>query len=266
MRRKGDRQWTDEEYGYVQDTMKEPAAEVAAALGRSRDSVYNVRSKLRAGFVPTVIPWSEDEDQYLRDTRWLTAEKVAEHLNRTYGSVAKRRNVLFGKEGIEAAPVNKSPTSNGKRLLIAKTCPKCGLLLDAFWFLKTKSGGHAGMWTTYCRKCSGSGKRDDQGKARDRKHQSARLAVLQRLSLRHAERKGEEWTEADQRVLADPDLTVFEKSALTRRTYFATANAIERYGHKFSKPDIGDPKDSQWAIHLHPDVQRMLAVDGAMAA
>lgn len=266
MRRKGDRQWTDEEYGYVQDTMKEPAAEVAAALGRSAGSIYQARSKLRAGFVPTVIPWSEDEDQYLRDTRWLTAQKVAEHLNRTYTSVAKRRSVLFGKEGIEAAPPNKNPTANGKRRLIAKTCPKCGLLLDAYWFYKVKAGGRTGRWHTYCRKCGASGPRDEQSKVRERKRNNARLEVLQRLSLRHAERKGEEWTEADQRVLADPDLTMFEKSALTKRTFFATAAALARYGHN-SKPELGDPKDSQWVIQLHPDVQRLLEEKtGAMAA
>lgn len=254
--------WTDEEWGFIQDTMDRPRADVAAEMGRSLQAISAARRKLQRGYVPKKEYWSEDEDQYLRDTVGLSAEAVAYHLGRSYAAITHRRAYLTAKEGVTWGTPNKSPHKIGNRRLLAQTCPGCGLLLDAYWFLKYKTGGKQGMWKRSCRKCSGGPVTKEQANT----YRKERNSVLQRLSLRHADRKGEEWTDADQRILADPDLSVFEKSALTKRTYFGAVHAVRAFGHT-SKPEIGDPLDSRWLIRLHPDVQRLLEEKiGAMVA
>lgn len=257
------RPWTDEDWGFIQDTMHLTAKQVGDYIGRSEGAVWQARTRLRRGHVPVRLPWTEDEEQYLRDTPGLTVEQVAQHMARTPVAIALRRKLLTAREGIQWGNANKSPTQIGSRRLLAQTCPKCGLLLDAYWFLKYKSGGQRGIWKRACRKCTSSPTTKEQG----RKYPSnPREVVLQRMSQKHANRKGEQWTDADKRILADPNIGAFEKSLLTRRTYFATRQAATKFGYT-SRPEIGDPKDSQWLIQLHPDVQRLLAAEsGAIAA
>lgn len=69
---------------------------------------------------------------------------------------------------------------------------------------------------------------------------------MQNLTIANADRAGSEYTDTDFEVLANPDLTVFEKALKIHRTYRATVIACSRYGYE-SKHGLGEPTN-QWII------------------
>lgn len=68
------------------------------------------------------------------------------------------------------------------------------------------------------------------------------------MTLERAHKNGQPWTEADERILDDPELTtLLEKALRTSRSYYAVASYCDRRGY-ISKVGLGDAVAGQWRI------------------
>jgi len=246
------RAWTDEEYGLVASSDK-PIADLAAEMGRTRHAVQKVRNKLRAGWVPNRAPgWSEDEDALLLSTLRLPAKDVAASMGRTVSAVHQRRHSLKSAgEASGAFGGNVSPYKPGARPMLAKTCPECGLLLQAKWF---RQDGERKAWSRQCRRCFRAG-RGPEKSAADRVRSEASKYALQTMTLPGAVNHNKPWLEEDMKVLADPDMTRLEKALALQRTYHSVCNAVRKFDFP-SKVGLGDPERDQWMID-NPNADRV---------
>lgn len=246
------RRWTDEEVGFVADSEHLTAKEIGQALGRSEPSVWAIRKKIREGKV-VLAPWSDDDVDFVRATPHLTHHEVAKHLGKKPSTIRGIRQRLGRSEGLkfDAYEGNKNPHWIGKRQLLAKTCTKCGLLLDASWFVLRKTGGKS--WFAACLRCSphsrSDGNRSNEQKRRDSEASTQRQ---QAISLPHAVNHRQPWVGADDKVLADPDLTLLEKAIKLGRTYIGTRSRCHSAGFT-SKIGKGDPLNGVWVIE-NPNV------------
>lgn len=227
--------WTDHEIGLVQDFSLSPE-KAAQAAGRSVDAVKHMRRKIRAGWSPVREQWSADDEQFVLATPHLTAVEVAAALGRSLRSIEHRRAELKAK-GWAGVARNK-PWYVGKRRLLARTCPKCGLLLDSAFFQRKTA-----TWDTACARCKNRG-----GRPSERIYAPSKSPQrLQSLTKARATRHGQPWVDADDAVLEDPDLTVLEKALRLGRTYFATGERCRRKNFP-SKVGLGETAKGQWVI------------------
>lgn len=241
--------WADDEKDFLRENAGDlPVSEMALILNRSTRSVAAMLGGLTRA-------WTAEEDAYIRATANLTSRQVAERMTgRTYEAVRTRRQKL----GVSNGLTNKNPNRPGRRRLIAKTCPKCGLLLDASWFTRA----HYGNWVSTCSRC----KPDyHANKSQERQRRSGAdiqrefVAKQQALTLPTASNRGKEWTAKDDAVLADPDLTVLEKALRLRRTYVAVRGESHRRGYT-SRIGKGDPMKGRWVIDNPNDAALVKAV------
>ncbi|UFS59481.1 hypothetical protein [Subtercola endophyticus] len=252
--------WRDDEYGFMEEHPTWTAQQIAEELGRSLSSVNSKRAQLRKGWVPVVEKgdtWSSWEDEQILADPTATAGEIGARIDRSAKAVARRRFRLRHDSGIHvvfSAGLNRDPNSLGSRPLIAKTCRKCGLLLQAGWFrLNTKSGS----WTAVCGRCRD--RTHDRQNNSDRSKTMRRKSVekFQSLTLPGATNAGQPWSESEMLVLADPDLTVLQKALKCHRSYKATLVACSRFDFR-SKVGLGDPERDQWHID-NPNAPEMLA-------
>lgn len=248
------KQWTDKELGVLQDHPDWPVRRIAEELGRSEAAVRFQRSKVRSGWVPQFSVWAEDEDRIIRDTKHINPAEVARLLpGRSVDAVSRRRKVIAAVHGIRFSP-NYNPLHVGGRPLLARTCPDCGLLLQAFWFESNESRKAASKWRRKCSRCRHEPHKKNITKAQAAKFKAARESVLQRLRD-NAHRSGQPWTEADFGTLSDPDLSITEKAVLLHRSWDGTAKACKRRGLS-SKRGLGDPERDQWSLD-NPNADRI---------
>ena len=242
--------WSDEDFGYLQATVDLPAAQVAYEMGRSIGSIYNYRFKFRQGWVPSKPGsegWLPDEDAFILDNPNLLAPEISEHLGRTVSAINQRRKFLREtRADVPKFGCNVSPFAPGARPLLARTCPDCGRLLQAKWFQ-----GDAKGWCKTCKRCRQAAA-ESRGVFRskvegNKERKKARWKHLQRITMARAENSGKDWTEKDMEVLSDPDLTVFEKAILLKRSYSAVQIAANRRGFAH-RVGLGDPERDQWFI------------------
>jgi len=238
--------YSEDERGYVLDTLDLPLAQVAAHLGRTENAVSAMRSQVRSGHTPGRAPWSAAEDDTIRLGTKKTASALAKELpGRTEAAIKQRRKVIK----VQAETRHKNPHRPGNRSLLAKTCRKCGLLLPAGWF---RRGAKA--FAIDCKKC-------ESDTAFNRQRNSAGLddslsgKRRQAISLLTADRNKFEYTAEDEIVLADKELTVLEKAIVMRRSFFAVRAALFARGIKSSKV-LGDKEIDQWLID-NPNVDRI---------
>ena len=255
-------EWTDAEYGRVQETMERPAEVVAVELGKSRAAIYAARKRIRSGWTrKKAVLWTPEEDAVIRSGQYLTAAELAKRLpGRSKYSVDHRR-VAIGAPCIPAS--QKNPFNPGKRALIARTCRKCGLLLPARWF-----GIYKSTPKSDCRKCDAreavaySKLRYEKKPRPKQTHERKYARMAQALSLETATRWRQEYTEADHRVLADPSLTNLAKALLLKRSYSAAATQVTRNGYS-SFSGIGDPTRDMWSID-NPNASRVDEITAAL--
>lgn len=238
--------WTDEELGFVQDS-DWPAWRLAKELGRTPGAIRSMKHKLRHGWTPKrVFPteWSKAEDAFLFANQAMTAEEVAKHLDRTPYAIWHRRQTLKAAGVDVRMGRNWSPFYHGSRPVLAKTCTDCGYLLQASWFRAAN-----GAITSKCTRCSFAKYREP---TETNIGSTERLRLwkekAQALTLPQATNSGKEWTEADLKILAKPELSLLEKAFLLKRTYHATQGAASKHGF-LSQPTLGDPERDQWIIH-----------------
>lgn len=251
------RKWTDYEIGFIQDHDDWPVERIADELGRTVDSVRQKRTSVRRGWTPTENAWSAMEDDFLLANPRMSESDASSHLRRTPGAVGARRIVL-AKRGNAALGFGKNfaPSRVGARPLLAKTCPNCGLLLQAMWFNKNRVG-----YTRLCGRCVHRTRTTKQVVTdRQRRQHKEFVQKYQALTIAGASRNGQPWVESDFKVLQDPDMTAFQKALALHRTYKATARACQINGFK-SKVGLGDPERDQWIIE-NPNMARVEEISG----
>ena len=98
--------WTDDQLQYLREhSRSQPAAAIAAALGRTEGSVRQKRRSL--GLQSYHAGWTKAEEQFLQD-QWgvMSIPAIAKRLNRSVEAVVVRKNrlglgpVLFGGDYI----------------------------------------------------------------------------------------------------------------------------------------------------------------------
>lgn len=251
--------WTDNDLAYAADTTL-TAPDVAHITGHSVGSVRVMRHKLRQGWQPGRAMWSEDEDEFLRNAPNMTAEQIARQLGRSREAVTLRRHKIGCAPGTSQ---HAKPWVVDDRRLLAKTCPECGLLLGAEWFGRISfrvNNGAGERWGTYCSQCRQQkpAQKNRTYSKRQKKANSRRAVAthqrLQALTVPQATRGGQEWTERDFDVLADPNRTLLEKALTLKRTYIAVSRQAYTRGFK-SKVGLGDVSLGVWRI-LFPNATK----------
>jgi len=235
--------FTDEFWGMAQDTMDLPQKEAAAIMGIHWRQVSYMRTCIRRGKTATWARlWREEEDEIILSMRHASTDQIAEVLTtRTRSAIASRRIQ------IDPDPSRNNNTFNpfvvGSRPLVAKSCVSCGLVLAG-----SKFGWLSGQkaWASSCKSCLAAKQREYAKRTGQDTGPASR--ARQAISLPHATRHGQVWTDKDMAILADPNLTILEKALLVNRTYYATTTAVARYGFASAPPEIGDPERDVWII------------------
>lgn len=245
------RRYTDQEWSLIA-AREIPAEEVAEQLGIHPNSIRRMRREMES-IVFRASDWVEPEVAFLvENMNRMTTEKMARFLGRTQQAVQTeinrlRNNRLVAKRTRESL----DPWCVADRPLIAKTCPDCGLLLDASWFPKKQRSKQPDRFYWHnCKACRVDRKREAGDTSKDKwKVQASRhLAKLQAVTSERAENHGKEWTSVDVEVLADPGLTTLQKALRLKRTYVATASAVQKNGFGSSREPLPDPHDSLWRL------------------
>lgn len=232
--------WTDEENGFILDTLGWPIRRVAEQLDRTPHSVQQRRTDLVNGkaMEPKTPPWTAAEEAVIVANPFLSVRDIAVILNRSPEAVKIRRSAIRRSANPSVEAKNLNPHKNGSRPLLAKTCIGCGLLLQAKWF----TGNHKG-WSKTCTRCQPRGRSPQAYPDRSREF----MRRMQELTLPLATSNNQQWTLADHEVLASQDMTILEKALRLGRTYMATASMCRSSGHK-SLVGLGDPERDQWII------------------
>lgn len=253
--------WSDEEVGHLVDLAPLTAAQAAKVLGRTRKSVLHKRAELRRGIERRYWWISDDDLDFVAAYPEFTAAQIGRHLGRTPQSISAMRQKLrdMGAAGVSLT-TSKSPNSVAGRTLVAKTCARCGLLLDASWFTSrgTKRVGH---YAPHCRKCMVS-KRTKAASSRYAKRFSDRL---QAVTLETATNRRKEWTNSEMEVLSDLTKTNFEKALALGRTYYAVNDAMSSLGLRSRKEPVPDPANAQWFISLRPEMAALFTREDVAA-
>lgn len=122
-------------------------------------------------------------------------------------------------------------------VLLAKTCPKCGDLLDAECFRR-----YAGHWMTNCKVCD-----DQRHRKRVDHHRSEFNARCQAATLPAPNHRAP-WSYDDHQVLANPHLTVLEKAVQLGRTFYGTNLACSRWKYPSRVEAKADNEGGRWMI------------------
>jgi DNA-binding CsgD family transcriptional regulator len=249
------RLWTDEELGVIEGNPHLTAREIASLLGRTRSSVLKKRSELRHGISRENGLWSESELDFIALSDDLTAGQIAKHLGRTVASVnhARKRLREIGQLAslLDGGAHRVNPRSVGTRILVAKTCSRCGLLLDASWFGFRAGSDRRGQRLSACRKCLAS---ETKEYTRRTKAPTKFQQKLQAVTLEKATNLGKEWTSSELELIADPNRTNFEKAIILGRSYYGVATRCAKLGLRSRKEELGDPTDDQWIIKLRAEI------------
>ena len=255
--------WTDEELGFLQDHDDWSTRRIADELCRTPGVVRKKRRQLRSGWVPKLEMWKGYEDDFVSANQTMSTSAIAAHLGRTADSVSHRRRYLQRRgDAVRKYAHNSSPMVIGARSLLAKTCPDCGLLLQANWFHSNTNGGR----TTVCSACKNKVRppRPRQKDAENRRRTRESSSRFQALTVAGASKTRQPWTDADFAVLEDPDLTVLQKALTLHRTYHATVSYCAKGGFK-SFVGLGDPERDQWMID-NPNLDRLEEITASLPA
>lgn len=253
------RTFTDDDLGYIADSMDRPRADVAAFLGVDNDAVSNMRRLIKSGWSRKKSRWTAEEDEFIRRNQTMSVNQMSSNLpGRTYDAVAARVSYL----GLNIGNHKRDPMALGMRTMLAKTCPRCGLLLPPEWFFLNKKKG---FYRRECKKCDSQTtmerRPDDKRRNNERLIEYAKRA--QEISLETADKKGCEYTEADHAVLADESLTRLSKALILHRTYQGVSNTIFSNGYKSKGSRLGNPQRDRWLID-NPNASRVDEITAAL--
>lgn len=240
---KRSRWWTEDELAFVLDNPRMTAAEIGHHLGRGVYAVRAKRRQLERGDAPKYEGWTESEDEYILSNPHLTMRQLAAQLGRTPAATQMRRSIVGRRHGVNFQ-TSKRPGHIGERLLLAKTCPKCGLFLGARWYGRDTDR----TWRSYCVRCRPQQVDRYKGQS-TRPEQTAFYKRVQEFTRERATNNGQPWTEKDHEVLKDPDLPLITKALQLGRTYAATASQCSQNNY-VSLVGLGPAERAQWLIYF----------------
>jgi hypothetical protein len=122
-------------------------------------------------------------------------------------------------------------------ILLAKTCPACGLLLDASKFRR-----YAGHWMTNCNVCQ-----DQTKRYRTDHRQSSFNERCQQMTL-PAPNSGNPWPSQDHDILADETMTILDKALTLGRSFYATNIACSKYKYPSRTQPKATNEGGEWVI------------------
>lgn len=200
---------------------------------------------------------AEENDIILRFGAACTTPQLANKLpGRTVRAIHHQRRKLgvkFPAGGGSAL----SPRSIGHRVLIAKTCTKCGLLLEGKYFRPV--GRRRDSWCRFCRSSLESARNAGRDYVQDKKW----MRAVQDATSERATRAGQPYMEEDFKVLADPTLTQVDKALALGRTYSAVSQMCSKGGYKSLGYTLGSPVTSAWTID-NPNASRIAEIAAAL--
>ncbi len=177
----------------------------------------------------------------------MPRQEIARAAGMSVGWVAKWRKIAIEDRVLQEAGriSNREANEVGTRLLLAKTCVKCDLLLGGDCFSLRPAGYHS-----YCRHCAC---KESRAITKSQEAIGNDYATrIQAASKSWAIYKYGNWSEDELEVLRDKSLTVLEKSYKLRRTYYAVQGTIQRRGWTSSPNRLPPQKDGVWIIQF-PD-------------
>lgn len=186
-----------------------------------------------------------------RSHRW-TKEEVSIALREDISTADKMKLLGVSAKAISRvrSRVNKGDVIGDVRFnaigrtVLAKTCVRCGLLMDGKSFYEGKRNGLTYL-VPYCRWCHDKhGKRLDQVDSRHVKNQE--------ISCLTADRKGYPYLQSDHDIASDMSMTVMQKAIAARRTYEGMRTFLFKYG--YSHQILGDKTESQWRIEFKEEL------------
>ncbi|QNJ55367.1 hypothetical protein SEA_LITTLEFELLA_56 [Gordonia phage LittleFella] len=185
---------------------------------------------------------------------WTTASapQIAKYIGVSEATV-RGQVVRMKREGTlpeRAANYQSSPGTIGKNcILIAKSCPKCGLILDAVFFQKMKSG----FYSTCCNTC-----RSRHFGSRNASEGNDWKKAMQKATLPMAVNNGKPWSDdPNEDEILRSDKTIFEKALVLGRTYAATAQEMRVRGYSRKRINDKERFDSRWIIRF-PEAMKVL--------
>lgn len=231
----GRRPWTDEEFGFIQHPPRGWAVQdVADYLGRSVNVVRRYRRKISEGWARQRDALTEEELAFIAVNLDRFAADVGRDLGRSKASVQNARHKLrrVGLAGFATTPHKRpQPHEVGLRTLLAKTCPRCGLLWGGGEFQPMARGFHP-----LCRACRSAERRAATAAPARAGYRQAYVAAMEEVTRSLATQtkpyrasSGEPWTERDLASLGDRTLTTPEVAAKLGRTWQAVHAACKRY-------------------------------------
>lgn len=192
--------------------------------------------------------WSEEELSLLNSP--LSTREIQEEIGRSLQAIRKKRlQVRKGIHKWKTMPSSKNPCEVGTRTLLAKTCPKCGWLLDARFFYRSNSrDGISKRYGSDCSWCVVENHR----KRRKAGASDKRSKWIHRESDWDTSNSWKEWTNRDLETLSDPTKTLRSKARSLKRTYGAISNRASVEGFR-SMREISMPEKSegQWQIQFN---------------
>jgi hypothetical protein len=249
---------TDEDIALTWETMDLPLQKAAKTLGLSYQGASRRRMVVRRG---TFVGggWTKEETDYMI---WayqsVSMTRIAHHLGKKRHQVKGKLSQLV-KAGIlsRTGLRNFDPNRVGTRILLAKTCIDCGLLLGGSNFApQPRDAG----WSLRCHSC-----RAKEKVPRSRRYipsRAERRRQLQALTVPHAKRYGGVWTSKEMQVLADGSQTNFAKAMKLGRTYYAVNTAVGRYGFS-SKPEPLPEQEGEWRVLFESVKQETVGSKGS---
>lgn len=190
-----------------------------------------------------VKTWTDEAIGVLVDdmARGVPAIETAEYLGVTQGAVWTarsdyRRNRL-NPDAVPGGQVgfkHKSPFIIGDRILLAKTCTRCGLFLSSEHFYKRiggmniKKGVKSFAWTPACRVCNRVTKKPNR-RMNYAKDSQARARMIQAITVEQATNNGQYWSGKDDEVIASAE-TSFIVAMKIHRTFYSVQSRRMRTG------------------------------------
>lgn len=165
-------------------------------------------------------PFTDDEIAALIELApTCTWEQVGLYLGRTPGSCREKARQLRST-GLDVRKLSGAATSlpfsiPPRLRLLAKTCPRCGVLRDGQQFIKSKRA-----YSTHCRLCKNA-----EFKASDRYtdyHENVK--TLNDISRQSAVNHKKQYTRSDDDLIKDSTLHPFEMAIRLGRTYKGVLN------------------------------------------
>lgn len=173
------------------------------------------------------LPWTKNEIEELRDSSpFSTAEQLAEFFGRSPSSIyaaARRNNIKMG-----SGPMKMPSRQNPRGILLAKSCAKCGMFMDAKMFSKNQKRRDGVGYESRCRKCAQSG--GTESYRRNVEKSKALNDAKNAATMKSADRYGLPWEQYENAAIEDTSKSSLQLAFELKRNYRAVVNQRSKRG------------------------------------